>query len=58
MATTTIDPAALREAHVATKRAEHGLTHPLGPKIWRALLVKAVAAQNAAAVALQQHSMH
>lgn len=38
---------ALRAAHVATKRAAHGLTHPLGPKLWRALLVKAVEAQNA-----------
>lgn len=47
---------ALRAAHVETKRAAYALGHPLSPKIWRALLIRAIAAQNAAAVALQQHS--
>ena len=37
---------ALRAAHVATKRAAHGLTHPLGPALWRSLINRAVQAQN------------
>lgn len=39
---------ALREAHIATKAAQHGIHHPVGPAIFRRLVSHAAIAQTLA----------
>ncbi|NTE55074.1 hypothetical protein G6M78_08270 [Agrobacterium tumefaciens] len=44
---------AVRAAHIATKRAQYGITHPLSANIVRAILNRAIIAQNTAAKSLE-----
>lgn len=51
MDTRTIE--AVRVAHIATKKAQYGVTHPLSANIVRAILTRAIIAQNLAARELE-----
>lgn len=51
MGTQTLE--AVRAAHIATKRAQYGVTHSLSANIIRSILTRAIIAQDVAARELE-----